>query len=150
MAFKHSLWRCSKIHRSQKKRLLVTLTAFRANSVLLFPTGTFYETQPPCDLQREQKCWVAFCLYFNGWKEESPLLITLPGSFQEPVNNCNTLGRKFLLQIFGLGGIILGKDQPEQFSFFAKTSIRGRGALLSVLRNLPTSSLRNCITSPIT
>lgn len=63
------------------------------------------------------------------------------------LTNCNTLGRNFPLQIFALGGLILGKDQAEQFSFFSQTSIRDRGALLSVSRSLPTSSLRNAITS---
>lgn len=62
------------------------------------------------------------------------------------LTNCNTLGRSIPLQIFALGRIILGKDQPEQFSFFSKTSARDRGALLSVSRSPPTSSLRNCIT----
>lgn len=63
------------------------------------------------------------------------------------LTNCSTLGRNFPLQIFALGGIILGKDQPEQFSFFSKTSIRDRGVVLLVSRTLPTSSWRNCITS---
>lgn len=35
----------------------------------------------------------------------------------EVLTSCNTLGRDFPLQIFALGGIILEKEQPDQFSF---------------------------------
>lgn len=60
---------------------------------------------------------------------------------------CNTLGWNFPLQMFALGGIILGKDQLEQYSSFSKASNTDRRALLSVSRNLPTSSLRSSIAS---
>lgn len=51
------------------------------------------------------------------------------------LTNCSTLGRNFPLQIFALGGIILGKDQPEQFSFFSETSIRRGGSFIGVKKS---------------
>lgn len=138
-------------HRNQRESLSLTLTAFGPNPRLLSPTGTLYETQPLVICSR--KCLVALCLHFYVWREESPLFITLPDSSRTCFHSlllltlCNTLGRNFPLQMFALGRIIPGKDQLAQFSSFSKASVTDRGALLSVSRSLPTSSLRSSITS---